>query len=105
VEALAIFQSAAQPAGVANVIYSFARVAAARGQAERALRLAGAAVGLRTAMGHPVDPAEVAQRSRCLEPARRAVGNEKAAAAWAAGEALSVEQALSELRQAQLAWQ
>ena len=53
---------------------------------------------LRTTLHHPISPAEHAVLERWLGPARRLLGEEAATAAWAAGQALSAEQAVAAAR-------
>jgi hypothetical protein len=81
---------------LARGLESFAGVAAAQGQARRALRLAGAAAALREAMDAPLPPPERAVHEQRLEPTRQALGEPAAAATWAAGQALSLEEAVAE---------
>ena len=84
--------------GVADALEALATVAAPRAP-ERALRLAGAAVALRSPPG-PAD-AGAAWSGRLaagVERARRALGVQAAAAAWAHGAGLTLEQALAEAR-------
>mgnify|MGYP001282619079 CR=1 FL=1 len=75
------------------VLADFAELAAAEGQAERALRLGGATSAW-VALGHPIQPSELGRFERWMETARRDLIEEAAAAAWAEGEALALEQAL-----------
>jgi predicted ATPase/DNA-binding CsgD family transcriptional regulator len=68
---------------------------AVRREPERALRLVGAAAALREASGNRLPPSEQAALKRELAPARRLLGDDAMAAAWAAGTALTVEQAVA----------
>ncbi len=68
-------------------------LAALQGQAERALRLAGAAKNLRETIGAPLPPAEQAKLERLLEPAYQTLG-QAAATIIAQGQAMSLEQAI-----------
>lgn len=79
-----------------GVLEGFARLAAAQDEAARALRLSGAAAALREAIDAAVGPAWRAKYRRWLAPARRALGEEAAVAAWAAGRALTPEGAIAE---------
>jgi non-specific serine/threonine protein kinase len=63
---------------------------------EQALRLAGAASALRAAMRLPALPFEMALLDLWLEAARGAVGIDAASEAWAAGEALSLDESVAE---------
>ena len=76
-----------------SLLDSAARFAAAHGQPERALRLAGAAAAQREARSIP--PFLQATLERALEPARRAVGEAAQARAWAEGHAMTPEHALA----------
>lgn len=72
-----------------------AHVAFDEGQAERAVRLAGAAAGLRQTLGALSSPVVQRQRTRWLAAARAALGDAAFAAALKAGEALTREQAIA----------
>ena len=72
----------------------FAELAAAEGQAERALRL-GAAVTIWEAHGYSIQPSERRRFERWMETARGALTSEAAAAVWAEGEAMSIDEALA----------
>ena len=71
-------------------------MAAARGQAERAARLHGAAAALREQLGATVVPWEHPARERDLAAARAALEPAAFEAAWAAGAALPLEAAVAE---------
>ncbi|MDQ4126358.1 MAG: LuxR C-terminal-related transcriptional regulator, partial [Actinomycetota bacterium] len=79
--------------GAPFVLEGFACVAAAQDQAARALRLAGVAAKLRQVMGARLGPGSQRYLARRLEPARQALGEEEATAAWAEGEKMTLEQA------------
>jgi predicted ATPase len=89
-----------QQLGDAEIMCAFmegaAHLAAASGQPERALRLAGAAAAQREAIDSVVFPVLERLIHHWLAPARRALGSERATAAFAAGRALSREHALAE---------
>jgi non-specific serine/threonine protein kinase len=78
-----------------DALEGLAAVAAAQGQAGRALRPGGAGAALRDAAENRPSPAERAELERWLAPARGALGPPEAAAAWAAGQAMSLEQAVA----------
>ena len=80
----------------AFVLQGLAHVAAARGQAARALRLAGAAEALRRVIASPLAPAWAADFERRLAPARQALTPEAAATAWAEGQRMTPDEALAE---------
>ena len=62
---------------------------------ERVRRLAGCAVALRQPTGAPRRAEQAAALERCLSTARQGLTPEAAAAAWAAGQAMSLEQAIA----------
>ena len=90
----------AQKSGVllraANALDGVAGVAAARGDAERAVRLYGAAAALREQLGAAVVPWELPGRERDLAVAQAALGPAAFAGAWAAGAALPLEVTVAE---------
>ncbi len=94
-ESLEIFHGLEHKRGIARVLEHLACSAAARGRSQRALKLAGAAAALRQALGTPLPPAEQAGLEKGLEPARRALGRE-GAAAWMEGWATPIEEAVAE---------
>ncbi len=71
-------------------------LAAVQGAPLRAVRLAGAAAALRAHRHQPLPAAEQAALERRLAPARQALGADAQAGAWAAGQAMTPEQALVE---------
>jgi tetratricopeptide (TPR) repeat protein len=96
-EALVLQQQSGVMKGV--IVRSLERLAglAARQQRPaRAARLFGAAETLREAIGAPLPPSERVDYDRDVAGARAQLGEEAFAAAWAAGRAMTVEQAISE---------
>ncbi len=81
--------------GVAMTVEGLAGIAAARGRGERALHLAGAAHALRLAAEMPAHPDEQARLDGWLAAARQALRAEAQATAWAEGQAMSLEQAIT----------
>ena len=71
-------------------------VAAGAGQPARAARLLGATAARREAMGAPLPPIERPAVEKAIERARTALGEDAFAAAWAGGQALPLERAVSE---------
>jgi hypothetical protein len=61
----------------------------------RATQLFAAAAALRAAMGVALAPAERTRIERALEAARRTLSPEDFTAAWAAGEAMTLERAIA----------
>jgi hypothetical protein len=94
-EALALAWAKGPRVVVAVDLEEAAALAAAQGRAQRAARLYGAAAALRAAMGAPLPPYLRAAHDRTVAAVRAALGD-AFAAAWAAGEALPLEQAIDE---------
>jgi hypothetical protein len=81
---------------IAESLEIAARLALAEGWPERAARLLGAADALRDAIGAPLPPVYRAAHEHDMATARTALGDAAFAAAWAAGRALALEQAVAE---------
>jgi predicted ATPase/class 3 adenylate cyclase len=90
-EALALCWALGNPGRCAMVLASLAETAGVAGQGERAARLLGASAALREMIGAPQPPQE-----QTVAAARAALGEEAWAAAFAAGRALTLEQAAAE---------
>jgi non-specific serine/threonine protein kinase len=96
--------AAADPAGLITAtatvlpgtLETQAALAAVQGTPDRALRLAGAAAALRARLNRPLAPAEQDALERRLAPARQALSAEQQATAWAAGQAMTREQAIAD---------
>jgi non-specific serine/threonine protein kinase len=82
---------------VRQPLEGFAQLAVAEGKYERALQLAGAASALRERYHMPRPPTSHLQIERWLEQARAALGEERSAAAFAAGKSLDPEQVVAEI--------
>jgi predicted ATPase len=96
-ESIKIFQELDHKRGIARLLECFACSAAAQLEAERSLRLAGAAAALRQNIGAPLTPAEQAKLEATLDPARQALTNTVGVTAWLEGWALPVEKAIEEV--------
>jgi len=96
-ESIKIFQELNHKRGIARLLECFACSAAAQFQAERSLRLAGAAAALRQNIGAPLTPAEQVKLEASLGPARQAMTNTAGATAWLEGWGLSAEKAIEEV--------
>ena len=83
------------PQGIIPALACLAGVAAAQGASRRALRLAGAAAGLQRASGAPVSVPVRQQIERWIAPARLALDEHDAAAAWREGEAMPLPELLA----------
>jgi predicted ATPase/class 3 adenylate cyclase len=80
---------------MAEELEGLGAIAVARGRPERAARLLGAAEALREAISAPLPPAEHAEHDRSVAAVRTALGEEAFAAACAAGQAMSLEDAVA----------
>lgn len=95
-ESLALRREQAHFPGMAASLGGLGRVAAMDGAHERAARLLAAADAIRKAGGVTVAPDERVDEERLLDTVRAGLGREAFAAAWAAGRALPIEQAVAE---------
>ena len=91
-ESVSLCRKASNKRDLADGLEGFAALAAARGQPERALTLAGAAAVLRAECGAPVSPDDPDSVEHRLQAARRALGRETQERAWARGETLPLDQ-------------
>jgi predicted ATPase/tRNA A-37 threonylcarbamoyl transferase component Bud32 len=96
-ESLSLFQELGHKQGIARALESFAAVAAARADAERALRLAGVAAALRQSIGAPLTVAEQNKLDKHLEPARTKLSTAATRAAWLEGWVMPMEAAVAEV--------
>ncbi|HEY2109871.1 MAG TPA: protein kinase [Candidatus Acidoferrales bacterium] len=93
-ESLKVFQELEHRRGIARLLECFACSASIQFQAERSLRLAGAAAALRQNIGAPLTPAEQAKLDTHLDPARYALANTSGATAWLEGWGMPLEKAI-----------
>lgn len=96
-ESLQMFRRLEHKRGIARVIEAFAGLAAARGEAAWALRLAGAAAALRQSMGSPLVAADQARLEWSLGPARKILSTEAARTAWLEGWVMPMERVVEEV--------
>jgi predicted ATPase/serine/threonine protein kinase len=96
-ESIKVFQELDHRRGIARLLEYFACLAAAQLEAERSLRLAGAAAALRQNIGAPLTSAEQAKLETSLHTARQALTNKVGATAWLEGWALPAERAIEEV--------
>jgi hypothetical protein len=82
--------------GIAEGLEQVALVAGGQQQLARAARLLGAAEALRQTIGAPRPPVDRPIYEATLETTRLGLGTDAFAAAWAAGQALTLEQAVAE---------
>ena len=93
---LALFRDLGDRHYCAQGLEALASTAGVTGQGERAAQLLGAAAALRETIGAPQPPLEQAEVEQAVAEARAALGEAVWAAAFAAGRALSLEQAIAE---------
>jgi tetratricopeptide (TPR) repeat protein len=99
-EALAGYSERIDKWSLTFLFEDLAAFAAATGDAERALMLAGVAEALRAEIGVPRGPSDAEQLERMLAPARAALPDDRQSAAWSTGQALELDAAISEARRA-----
>ena len=95
-ESLLIFHELGFKRGIARLLECFACTAAIQLEAERSLRLAGAATALRQTIGVPLTTAEQAKLEASLHPARLALTQRLGSEAWLEGASLPIEKAIEE---------
>jgi len=94
-ESLKINAELGDRTAIAYCIEDFASLAAANGQPEFALKLAGAAQAIREETGSPLPHGEQAALDRTLAPAREELDETSQAEAWEAGQAMTLEAAIA----------
>jgi predicted ATPase len=94
-EGLVVRRAEGDALGILYSLAALANLAAAEGRPARAVRLAGAAAALSTATGAVLQPTERRSGERWLALARAVLHPAAAAAAWAEGQAMPVEQAVA----------
>jgi hypothetical protein len=99
-ESLALYEAVGDTAGLLDGLEGVAALAAAAAQVEDAVRLAGAAAGLRATLGVMAAPAprRPAGPTDLLEQGRRVLGAAASDRAWAEGAQLSLAHALGVAR-------
>ena len=96
-ESIRMFKDLGHKRGIASVLECFAVSAAAQSRPEQALRMAGAAAGLRHRVGAPLIPAEHNRLETKLESARSRLTNAAGLEAWSSGWEMTVEEAVAEV--------
>jgi predicted ATPase/class 3 adenylate cyclase/DNA-binding XRE family transcriptional regulator len=94
-EGLLLDRELMDPAGIAFGLDGLAAVACMRGAATRAAQLFGAADVLRERIGAPLSPIDRAEHHDAVADARRMVGDDAFAGAYAEGRALSLAAAVA----------
>jgi predicted ATPase/DNA-binding CsgD family transcriptional regulator len=97
-ESLPLRRGAGDPRGMAVWLDSTGALVAAIGRAEPAARILGAGAALRDATGFPYHNHELIEHRRVVADLRTALGPERFESSWAAGRALSPEEAIAEAR-------
>ncbi|MCC6628694.1 MAG: hypothetical protein IT340_14990, partial [Chloroflexi bacterium] len=97
---LATSQAIGDPTRIAECLEVLATVAAGTGQdpigAHRATRLLGAAAAVRETIGVPLPPVDRPAVEARVRQARSVLGGERFAAAWSAGRAMTLDEAVGE---------
>lgn len=93
---LALQQQQGLRPSIAESLERFALLAAGQGQPGRAARLLGAAQALRAAIDGPLPPVARPDYDRTIATIRAQLNETTFATVWAAGQALSLEQAIEE---------
>jgi tetratricopeptide (TPR) repeat protein len=93
-EALKIFAGLGHQRGMARALEGTACLAQARGQAERALKLAAAASHLRRLISAPLPQAEQVKLNEALLPAWKSLSGPEGNDAWAQGLSMDLEKAI-----------
>jgi len=95
-ESLGLARALASEDMIAWNLAGLGGVAAALGQSERAARLLGKATALFDTGRHNIDPTEQVEHDRYIATARSQLDEATFAAAWTAGQTMSVEQAIAD---------
>ena len=93
-ESIVISRELGDQTAIAYLIEDYGGLAAAEAQPQKALHLAGFAAALRESIGAPLPPAEQARVDRMIAPARTALSESAATAAWETGRSMLLEQAI-----------
>lgn len=93
-EGMVIFSELGDVKGIARLFEARARMAAARGRLERALRLAAASASLREEFASPLSPDDQIKLDQMLEGIRRQLGVEPSVVAWSEGRSMPTERAI-----------
>jgi predicted ATPase/DNA-binding winged helix-turn-helix (wHTH) protein/Tfp pilus assembly protein PilF len=93
-EALEAFADLGHRRGIARALEGSACLAAARGQADRAIKLAAAAAHLRHLISAPLPQAEQLKLDQTLLPAWQSLGEPEGQRAWADGSSMNLEKAI-----------
>ena len=95
-ESVRLYQVTGEKPMIAACLEGIARVACTQGQWQPAARLLGAVAALRDAIGAPLPPVERTIHERTMGQLRTTLGHDLFQAAWVAGRALPLEQAIDD---------
>lgn len=98
-ESLQITRDLADRRQLAYLLEDIGGLSAQRGHGTKALRLVAAGAVLREAIGAPLSPTDQSKLDLALAPARQLLDAEAQRAAWEAGRALALEEAIEEATQ------
>jgi predicted ATPase/DNA-binding SARP family transcriptional activator len=98
-ESLALFQKLGSKHGIASCLSGLGMVASVKGQSRQAIRLFGAALSMFDSIGATFEPADRAEFDRHMTATRQQLDDAAFQHAWAAGRAMTPEQAIAEARQ------
>ena len=94
-ESIMLHQQVGDRGGVAECLEAIAELGISQGAMNYAAQFYGTAVALRDSIRMPLPSAEQAQYERNVATARQALGGSAWTAAWAAGRALTMEEAIA----------
>ena len=94
-ESLTLFRDLEDRGGIAFVLEGFAGLAGAQGAGARAAHLFGVVAALRLTINLPVSPFDQPEYDRDMASIRDQLDDVAFAAAWAAGQAMTLEQAIA----------
>lgn len=95
-QSLSLYAKLGERRGLAWSLEGLARVAAAKDRPERAARLFGTAEMLRETIGDPLPPRDREDYDRGVRAARARLGDQRFAAEWARGRAMTIQEAIEE---------
>jgi hypothetical protein len=95
-ESVALHHAAGETWEIGRYLWVLGAATFGLGQPERAARLFGAAAGVRERLGVPLPPVFRPAHNSAVAALRETLGDPAFASAWAAGQALSVGEAIDE---------
>jgi hypothetical protein len=95
-ESLELRRELGDRAGIASSLIACGQVAAARGNAARGTRLLAASATMTEQIGRPRSPQDQAEIEETVSGMRSTLGDDAFAREWAAGQALSMDEAIDD---------